>query len=288
MKLALGTVQFGLDYGISNNDGEVKLSEVKRILAYAQEQGITTLDTASAYGSSEKKLGQINSINEFSIITKIANLNSKSSVKNHIIHSLKKLHIDSLDAVLFHQPMELISSPSSIKWFEELQQLKYDGTIKKLGVSVYTAEQLRAITNQFDVDIVQLPFNCLDQRFSHSGWLKNLHDKKIEIHCRSVFLQGLLLQDKHQMTNYFLQYRDTLCSFWSKAEQLGVSKLELSLAIACNNPYINKIIVGCCSYEQLKEIVEAYQTAQQLDIEFEHLASNDEMLIIPSNWNLGS
>ena len=288
MKLALGTVQFGMDYGISNEAGEVKLPEIEKILNYAHSQGISILDTAAAYGTSERKLGQTKSITQFDVITKLSNISKSISIINQVEESLQRLRVKALEAVLFHQANDMINSPLSCNWFNELQHLKQEGKIKKLGVSVYTIDQLAAIIEKFDIDIVQLPFNCLDQRFSKSGWLEQLKNSDIEIHCRSIFLQGLLLQDHRQLNNYFNRYTEILNRFWTIASQYGLSKLELALSIACENPYIDKIIVGCCNLNQLKEIVDAYQKAETVSLNLTQLATTDEMLIIPSNRNTGS
>ncbi len=290
MKLALGTVQFGCDYGVSNNQGQVSPQEIKNILSLATEVGITTLDTASAYGNSEQALGQSKLTTHFNIVSKIPplkNTESQSEIAQFIEKSLTQLKVKQLDAVLFHQVDDLIQSPLAQARIDALIQQKALGNIKKVGVSIYTPMQLEYCVNNFNIDIVQLPLNALDQRFITTGWLKKLAEQEIEVHCRSLFLQGLLLMDISQLTDYFKPYTSYLIKFHNMAQHLEVSPLALSLAIGCKNTAITKIIVGCCNTHQLKEIIEAYDVALAINADLSILTCNDEQLLIPSNWQTG-
>ena len=202
-KLALGTVQFGLNYGVINTNGKVQEAEVKEMLDLAQKNNINTIDTAIGYGDSEKILGN-NKIESFNVITKIpplqTNLNIHDWVTNQIQASLIRLKKKHLHAILFHNPNDLLTS-SGNKLYEAVSNQKKNGLVKKIGISIYSPYQLEEISKNFDYDIVQSPLNLIDRRLEESGWLSKLHKKNIEVHIRSVFLQGLLLLDRKYLKN---------------------------------------------------------------------------------------
>lgn len=286
MKLALGTAQFGLNYGISNTQGQVCPHEVSKILAFAKQQGINTLDTAPAYGNSENVLGKTGLTHQFNIVSKVPALSGKEvNIEQVINTSLQQLNIEKLTAVLFHHVDDIISSSRAKTHFNALLKQKELGKVAKIGISVYTPEQLEFCFDHYQFDIVQLPLNCFDQRFINSGWLNKLHDKNIEIHCRSIFLQGLLLMATEQLPTYFSAFKAPFQHFSDTAKQLKVSSLSLALAIGCQHDSIDKLIVGCCDTKQLSEIINAYVIAKEINDDLSSLACKNENLIIPSNWH---
>ena len=191
MKLSIGTVQIGLDYGISNQVGKVAFNEVQKILTFAKKHNITYLDTAMAYGLSEEVIGlyrKKNNDKDFKIITKIPDTkHSTISINDMLEHALIRLSCDHVYALLLHTAENINKST-----YAQLLSLKEQGKIKKLGVSVYSPEQAFLIAKNFNIDLIQLPLNIFDQRFIESGCLQFLKDKGIEIHTRSLFIQGLL------------------------------------------------------------------------------------------------
>ena len=287
MKLALGTAQFGLDYGISNTQGQVCPAEVNKILNIAQQHNINTLDTAPAYGNSELVIGKSNIANQFKIISKIPALkNNEINIERYIKNSLSMLKTNKLDAVLFHHVSDIISHPLAIDRFNTLLKLKEKEVITKVGISVYTPEQLKYCVEHYQIDIVQLPLNCLDQRFIQAGWLDKLASKGIEVHCRSLFLQGLLLMAPSNRNNYFSPFSEPLNAFINAAKKFGISPLTLALAIACQQESINKIVLGCCNNNELKDIIHAYKVAINFKEDLSFLACSNEKLLIASNWEL--
>jgi len=286
MKLAIGTVQFGLDYGVSNTQGQVCSDEVNRILTYAKLQNINTLDTAPAYGNSEEVLGKTGLASQFDIVSKIPALSdSDVDIKQYVQASLQQLNIEKLAAVLFHHVDDIISSSHAKKRFNGLIKLKEQGKINKIGVSVYTPEQLEFCIKNYPIDIVQMPLNCFDQRFIHTGWLNKLSDQKIEVHCRSVFLQGLLLMQPENLPSYFSPFIKYFHHFSDTAKQLNVTPLSLALAIGHQSSNIDKMVIGCCNTKQLSEIITANISAQKVKEDLSSLACENENLIIPSNWH---
>jgi len=205
-KIALGTVQFGLDYGIINHSGQVSIDEVKNILDYAKDKGIDTLDTAARYGNSEQVLGEVG-VNNYRIITKTTPLkNGVDGVIKGLHQSLDNLNIGQVDGLLIHNIND-VKDKRFGDLFHKLNELKEEGLINKIGFSTYTPDQVDFLLENFDFDLIQVPFNIFDNRLIQGGQLKALKKKKIEIHARSVFLQGLLL-DFNNLSDYFLTWKN--------------------------------------------------------------------------------
>lgn len=284
MKIALGTAQFGLNYGISNTLGQVKKDEIKRILSAALDAGITVVDTASAYGSSEKNIGQSGLSPALSIVTKVSNEN----VHEQVINSLKNLNCETLDAVLFHD-CKLLLGASGGDYFSQLEQLKAKGIIKRIGVSVYTPKEFELLSEKFNLDLVQAPVNWLDQRFMQPKIINMLIEKNIKLHARSIFLQGLLLEPMIQNNAYFSQFNNVFSQYNRIINELGCSRLTFALAIIAQKaPHIENAIIGCCSQEQLTQLIDSYCVAKKLTLPsndvLASLASTDLALINPSQW----
>ena len=286
-KLALGAVQFGIDYGINSTEGQVKPKEVENILHYARSKGIDLLDTAPAYGNSEKILGQVG-VENIKVVTKTRyfdNLEINNSdiklLNNDFYRSLKNLKQDNIYGVLVHNANDLLK-PGAEKLFKQLQELKQAEKIVKIGVSVYSHNQLQSILDSFDIDLVQLPFSILDRRMIESGMLSDLHAKGVEVHTRSVFLQGLLLMSEQNRPEKFNRWNGLwrIWHEWLNDNQL--TALEAAIRYAISMPEISKILVGVDTVNQLKEIVIASSGALP-DIPPE-MFTNDVDLLNPSNW----
>lgn len=281
MKLALGTVQFGLDYGITNTQGRVQLAEAERILEYCRKVGINTLDTATAYGSSEQVLGQYE-LSKFRIISKIPSLLTRLCLQDEVKRSLERLRINKLYGLLLHCEDDLLSA-SSAEFFAQLDALKEQGLVEKIGVSFYSPKAAKKVINEHPLDIIQIPANHLDSRFAKEEILDLANSKQIEVHARSLFLQGLLITKSRPAP--FSSHPD-LTRFDNQAKQLKISNLELAISYLEQHKHIQKGVVGCLNLEQLREIVQAYQKVQKKSESsaLVDLSSNDERLINPSLW----
>ena len=284
MKIALGTAQFGLNYGISNTLGQVKKDEIKRILSAALDAGITVVDTASAYGISESNIGQSGLSQALSIVTKVSSENIHAQVEK----SLKNLNCDSIDAVLFHN-CELLLSCSGEDYFSQLEQLKTKGIVKRIGVSVYNPKELELLSERFNLDLIQAPVNWLDQRFIQPEIIDKLIEKNIKLHARSIFLQGLLLEPMIQNNAYFSQFNNEFSQYNRVFNELGCNRLTFALAIIAQKaPHIENAIIGCCSQEQLTQLIDSYCAAKKLTLPSDDvlasLASSNLALINPSQW----
>lgn len=210
-KLIIGTVQFGLPYGISNNQGQVSRIEGSRILSLAHQVGINMLDTAIVYGDSETVLGQL-SVNDWKIITKLPEIPSwiktddiPSWLNSQVTGSLSRLRVSALHGLLLHRPAQL-ASPAGQTLYRALIAQRESGRVKKIGVSIYGPDELEQMPPSMLFDIVQAPVNILDTRMIRSGWASRLAADGCELHARSIFLQGLLLMPAHARPAFFTRW----------------------------------------------------------------------------------
>jgi len=278
-KLALGTVQFGLDYGVTNLSGQVAIGEVKNILDYAKEKSIDTLDTASGYGNSEQVLGEVG-VNNYRIITKTTPLkNGIDGVIKGFHQSLDSLNIGQVDGLLIHN-IDDTKDKRFGKLFHKLNELKEEGVIKKIGFSTYTPEQVDFLLENFDFDLIQVPFNVFDTRLVEGGQLKALKKKNIEIHARSVFLQGVLLSFD-SLSDYFSTWDAQFEQYQGLVREKELSLLEYALNFALNTQELDKILVGVDSVNQLTDIVNAFKS----DVDLKAFKIDDINLLNPNLWN---
>lgn len=285
MRLALGTAQFGMHYGVANQAGQIALSEARKILQCASDNGVDVLDTAISYGESEIRLGQAGVL-DFKVVTKFPAIpigcnNIVEWASEQIIASMNRLGVMSLYGLLLHRSDDLLGSNGKVL-YETLLKFKRAGKIQKLGVSIYSPNELDSIDNLFNIELVQAPFNLLDQRLHLSGWLDRLKARDVEVHARSVFLQGLLLMRPSDRPIKFKRW----AAFWSKwdawIEQAGITPLSACIRFAYTFPQIDRLVVGVDSLRQLEEILLASK-GPLLEVPSWQSEVNSD-LFIPSNW----
>lgn len=283
MKLALGTAQFGLDYGLSNKTGKVALDEASSLIEYARNNGITLLDTAFAYGDSEKILGAIGA-DDWLVVTKLPSIKELNrSVKSAVQESLNRLKLEKIYAILLHRPEDLIGVYGK-QLYQDLYQLKQEGSIKKIGLSIYSPVILDKIIPNYDIDIIQAPFNILDKRLLESGWLPKLKKINVEVHVRSIFLQGLLLMNLQERPVTFNKWNN-IWSEWDRyVANSSKTRAELCLQWALSFEDIDKIIIGIDSKTQLEYLLDFY--SEECDLPDLNLKCNDDLLLDPFNWNV--
>lgn len=285
MKLALGTVQFGLDYGVANASGKVVPEEVARILATARNAGFDTLDTAAAYGESESVLGFAD-VDGWRIVSKLPpaipdGVSGSEWVKVSVRSSLARLCQTRLDAILLHRPAQLLG-PGGEEIYRSLQELKSDGVISRIGISIYGPEELDHLCHLFDFDVVQAPLSIVDRRLISSGWMGKLAAKGVEIHARSAFLQGLLLMDNGCRPKAFARWQPLWRDFEDWLADEGISAMEACIRYSISHAEVGRVVVGVQSQTQLLELVDA-STRGGLDAP-DHLASDSEDLLNPGRW----
>lgn len=287
MRLALGTVQFGLGYGIANEVGRIKSAEVGRILSEAKKNRIDILDTAIAYGTSEEVLGKVG-VDGFRVVTKLPSLQADQSdiarwVMDQVRASLKRLGQEKIYGLLLHRPQDLLGL-NGTRLIQALANLKNDGVVQKIGISIYCPDELDEILKRVPIDLVQAPLNIIDRRMETSGWLDRLKNDGVEIHARSVFLQGLLLMERSKIPQKFARWSSLWDQWHEKLKVQGVSLLTASLAYPLSLAQVDQVIVGVDSAAQLSEILQAAENANE-GPETSFMSSTDLNLINPSNWN---
>jgi aryl-alcohol dehydrogenase-like predicted oxidoreductase len=284
-KLALGTVQFGLDYGINNKTGQIPKKEVFKILDFASSNEIKLLDTAYNYGNSEKVIGEFlkQNRNNFKIISKLPNVKLEE-VEIYFQKTLLNLSISSIYGYLLHDFNLFLENPSVLN---KLIDLKKSKKIKKLGFSLYYPKDLEyLIKNNIGFDLVQVPFNIFDQRFAK--YFPLLKDKKVEIHIRSVFLQGLFFKDPNTLPKKLIKAKSKLKIVQVLAKKLNVSVSSVCLNFALLNSFIDQAIIGVDKLDDLKENLanlKHRKLVKDIYKELEKLHIIDEQIILPVNWN---
>lgn len=285
-KLALGTAQFGLPYGIANQQGQVTESEARAILDLASTNGIHTLDTAIAYGESERVLGRMQ-LDSFDIVTKLPAVPDNCTdiagwLESELEGSLSRLNVSKVDSLLLHRPDQL-SSAIGQKLYKVLLEKKSEGIVNRIGVSVYSPEEVVSLTERFHFDLIQAPFNIIDSRLKEAGVFEKLALSGTQLHVRSVFMQGLLLMSAASRPRKFNRW----ASLWSTWEQwlaeVGLTPLQACLRYALSIPEIERVVVGVDSSAQLSEILCA--SDGDFPAPPPNLNCSDLNLLNPSLWS---
>jgi len=285
-RLALGTVQFGLPYGIANQSGQVSRAVANAMLQLALANGVDTLDTAIAYGDSETCLGEAGT-QGFKVITKLPALpdncpDVSTWVQQQVSMSLSRLSVGNVYGLLLHRSEQLLGS-NGLELHQKLQALKDNGQVQKIGISIYSPTELDALIPRYRFDLVQAPFNLVDQRLYRTGWMRRLKDEDVEIHTRSAFLQGLLLMSKTDMPDKFSPWSGLWQEWHQWLLEKEVSAVQACLAFPLSFPEIDRVVVGADSVSQLAQIISTANMALQAD--FPEIHSDDENLINPAKWS---
>jgi D-threo-aldose 1-dehydrogenase len=273
-KLGLGTVQFGQAYGVSNVHGKVSPDTAHAILRRASEGGIRVLDTAANYGEAEQILGRFDT-SAFRIVTKTIGV--KNGVDAVVAQARRSAQSLNADTLLVHAAGDLAND----ELWPALQRLKADGTFRGIGISVYAADNPAALAARFQPDVMQLPLSLLDQRLLKDGTLAQLKGLGVEVHARSIFLQGLLFLEK--LPAKLAHAAPQLAAVKSAIQAAGSTPLAPALGFALSRPEISVALVGVTSLAELEEILEA-ATLDLPALEWDVLALDEELLLTPSLW----
>jgi aryl-alcohol dehydrogenase-like predicted oxidoreductase len=287
MKLALGTVQFGLKYGIANVVGQVPFNQMSSILNEARQAGIDTLDTAISYGDCEARLGELG-IKNWNVITKIPALpKSLDYIEDWVLQqvhdSLQRIGVEQLDGLLLHQPSDILGPQGAI-YVRTLEKIRDDGLVRSIGYSIYSPDELQILLPVFMPDIVQAPLNVIDRRLITSGWSQRLYDNGVRIHTRSAFLQGLLVMCDESRPSWFDRWQPFWQAWTDACTQSAVSPLELALGFVLAQPSVERVVVGVDTLRQMTEIINAAR--KSVTGEFPQIESQDRELIEPFRWKL--
>lgn len=281
MKFALGTVQFGLNYGINNSKGKPSREEVFKILDYAYENGVKELDTADTYGDALEVIGEWQSSRKlnFEIMSKLVLDNNEFISRFN--ENLRRLNVSNLFGIYFHR----FNDFKSFKQWEIIHSLKSSKTLRYFGVSVYGNEELSEVVAHPEVDVIQVPFNLFDQGEEKRSLLCEAKKNGKLIYIRSVYLQGLMFKSPSDLSGNLIGFRE-------KIEQLNLLKKENSLSIEemalhfCKSlEFIDKIIMGVDGLNQLKTNIEIYGKSIPI-LDYSILNFENSFLLNPSNWKI--
>jgi aryl-alcohol dehydrogenase-like predicted oxidoreductase len=286
LKIALGTVQFGTGYGIANTSGQVPFEEARRIVFEAAAHGADTVDTAIAYGESEAVLGRIG-VDGWKVITKLPAAPSLDRdvcawVERELLNSLERLRVSRLYGVLLHQPSQLLE-PGGTTLAAALEQARKMGIVDKIGLSIYAPEQLAALLAVGTFDLVQAPFNILDRRLSESGWAAELKARGIEIHARSIFLQGLLTMQGDRRPEKFRAWNSVWNAWERWLDEVSISPVEACMRFAMASEHIDRVVIGIDNVAQARQIFGVETSALPSLPTWPPLF--DQRLINPAQWN---
>ena len=284
-KIILGSANFDQIYGIKKNF--IKKSEIKKLFNLALKNKIKTIDTSPLYNKSEKIIGLLNN-NRFKIISKIPkppkNIkreNIKKWLKQNVMISLKNLKIKKFECLLLHNANSLLCKNGD-EIYKGIRNMKINGLTSKIGVSIYDFNVLDKILKKFKFNLIQAPFNILDQRLVEKGWLKKLKKRKIEVHARSIFLQGILLLKHNQLPKKLIKLNKKLVMWENWLKKNKFSSLQVCLSFVLNQRQLDGIVVGYNNTNQLNQILKLKQIKNNFSLP--NLNIKDKKLIDPREW----
>lgn len=288
--ICLGTVQFGKEYGISNNTGKTEKKEAFQILDYCANKGIQWLDTAEDYGESQLVLGDYlkSNPNSFKIQSKISNRSDSKNLNENLNKTLDQLKIDFLDSYLIHSYEKFAEENDS--FIHQLLHLKSIGTCKSLGVSIYENDQGMDQRLLNFADEIQFPFNLLDNYSQRSKLISVLKGNSIKIQIRSIFLQGLFFLSASKLPRNLLSFKPYLEQLNAICNKHRITMPELALWFVFQSSFANKILIGVDSLAQIKmniSIIEKISNnSVEISQEINNICLQENSQLNPSNWHV--
>lgn len=285
--LGIGTAQFGMAYGVADHDMRPSAPEVQDIVSEALAHGVGFFDTAPAYGESEGILGRALLPDQvIRIVTKTPDIQNDQDIKSELSSSLVTSH-DRLgrrkpDTVLIHNPSDALG-PRGDRLIAALADLRAEGRINRIGVSLYNAGEIEDFRHFDVIDCLQIPMNILDQRLTSGGALAQLRDQNVEIMIRSAFLQGLLLMAPAEIPRYFADAMPAIDALHSAAQTHGVSTLHCCLSFLRAQDGIDSLVVGIKGTDQLREILRSWES-DPIDLDWPEYCCDSEAMLDPRLW----
>jgi aryl-alcohol dehydrogenase-like predicted oxidoreductase len=282
-KIVLGTVQFGLNYGINNKSNKPSDYQLHEILDSAAELGISKLDTSNAYGDAIQRIGKYhrNSGVKFRILNKIKDV-PPGEVYDQAQRFLEILQVPYFDVYSFHSFTDYLNFPLIM---EELNVLKSKGLLKKIGISVYNNNELQKTIIDKNIDVIQLPYNLLDNQNLRGVAIEQAKRANKEIHARSVFLQGLFFMNGDSIPEYLIKLKPYLQKIKLYCEKESISLLALALSYAVYNQKIDNVLIGVDTKDQLLKNIESINDLKDtFDYINEYIHVKETELLNPVNW----
>lgn len=274
-KLGLGTAQFGLDYAPSTPRGRSPEAEVGDILQIAARSGIALLDAASGFGRAETVLGQQTPRPcPFRVVLRTARADrGPDFVEAEARASLSRLGLESAYAILVQSAGDLFGPHGQALW-DRLKKLRDEGLVQRIGISVYASDDPRGVARRFRPDIVQAPASLLDQRLITDGTLAGLTGLGIEVHLRSIFLQGMLFLPAHRMPAHLEGASKSLSRVRRMIAEGRSDPLQAALGWALARPEAAHVVVGVTTAAELQAVLAA-AAAPPPELDWDDMALDD-------------
>ena len=291
MRLGLGAAQFGMPYGATNRTGTPSLPAISEILKVARRGRIDLIDTAAGYGSSEGVLGGLLPESwSVRLVTKTAPAGNgeiteaaAARVRETALRSAERLGRRPLHGLLVHRGEDILKSGGE-RLIRILRNLKDEGIVEKIGASVYGGREIDAILERTDLDIVQLPYNLCDRRLDEGGQISRLKDANVEIHVRSIFLQGLLLASEDRVPQYFSRLRPVLRKLGQSFGRGTTDRVAACLSAAARHPAFDAIIVGVTTPNEVSVLLQALDRAMDITLDKDGFRMDDPDILDPRTW----
>lgn len=277
-----------MNYGVIDSAQKVSQQELDKVFKYCHQHAIDMFDTAPSYGDAEIVLGQAGCANYANIVTKAGKISADiinnvavEQLQNTFEASLKALQTDSVYGLLVHDVKDL-SKPGAEYLLEWLFAQKGHGLVSKVGVSVYSPEEARVLFDQYNFDLIQIPYNLFDQRFRLSGTLDWLQAKKVEVHARSLFLKGILLKNEipDSLPTGLKEHHQ---AFRTSIQQQNISAYDACLLFAEQNKQIDRWVIGVSTEQQLEKLLD-WKKSDVKEIDVNRWSLGDNKLIDPRFW----
>lgn len=295
-KLTLGTAQLGMKYGIANKKGKPRLKDSFKILDYALNHGITTFDTASTYGDSEKIIGSyLHHKRKPIIVTKIPHIICKKQkptlddvyeiVKNLIKNSCERLCLKKIPICLMHDPSDMIKYDGLVE--KALLSLKNQKIISKVGISAYTPDDVSKFLENKNLDVIQIPINILDTRLIKNGLLHELKNEGKDIFARSIFLQGLLLLEESEIPKKLTAVLKPLKKIKKICLENNLETEQLAFLFVRDLKEIISMVIGVETLDQLKRNMSMLgypSLSEQVVNQILKIGYVPEKILNPSKW----
>lgn len=295
MELCLGTVQFGMDYGIAGQK-KPSLKEAVNMLDYATQNGIMAIDTANAYGMAEEVVGEFlgkKTIprSELFIISKLKpNLLDEADkscyydvMKSNLVSTLRRLNTDYLDSYLLHSARYIFDD----EIIETLSRFQREGYARHVGVSVYEPKEAKKCIERENVDFMQLPFSIFDQRMRKEGVFQMEVANQMQIHSRSAFIQGLILMQEKDVPGFLGKAKPIIRKIDELCKKFGISRIALAMGFVKQQKNISHLVFGVDNLAQLKEDIECFENnisaemIEEIGRQFEDVEAD---IVMPSLW----
>ena len=285
-RLVLGTVNFGMDYGYLGGKSRIKEENAFEIIEHSISGKIQFFDTAQDYGRSEEILGKYVLSNEQSQLNIITKFFAGRCTENPVNRSLRKLNLRRIYAILFHDFDDYLRHP---KAFQQLQENQKKGEVEKIGFSLYSPWELEQLLSWgIPFQIVQVPYSIFDQRFD--PYFAELKALNVEIHVRSIFLNGLFFQDPKVLGDHFNKVKGNLEELNNISQNLEVPISSVCLNFVRQHEYVDKLVIGVRTVPELLSNISAMSFSPKLSDyrkEFDAFACNDQTILYPHKWKIG-